>query len=65
MKKLNKLTFKKLNEVEFEKKYVLSKMSDLHALIDSLKYDNAMLVNKVKTLEDELLVLLVINLHLF
>jgi cell division protein FtsB len=54
MKKLKTLlTLKKLNEVEFEKEFVIAKMSELHAEIDSLKSKNIMLIDKIDTLETE------------
>lgn len=37
-----------------EKGSLSAKLVDLHALIDSLKTENCMLVDKVKSLKDEL-----------
>lgn len=47
MKKLNNLTLKKLNEVEFEKESLNAKLFDLNALIDFLRSQNCMLIDKV------------------
>lgn len=38
MKKLNKGTFKNLNEAELEKEKLLVKLDDSHALVDKLKF---------------------------
>jgi hypothetical protein len=47
MRNLNTLTFKKLNEVEFEKKSLIAKMFELHAEIDSLKSEILCLLIKL------------------
>lgn len=56
MKILNKLTIKKLNEVELENESFNAKLYDLHALLYSLETKYCMLMDKVKSLEGELLV---------
>lgn len=54
LKKLNKRTFKKLNEVELEKENLLAKLDDLHALFDKLKHENIVLNEQIKSLDNEL-----------
>lgn len=44
----------KLNDVEHENEPLVAKLSDSHALIDSVKYENCVLNEKVKWLENEL-----------
>lgn len=46
--------FKKLNEVEIVKKSLCVKLHDLNVVNDCLRNENSMLVNKVKSLEDNL-----------
>jgi hypothetical protein len=54
LKKFNKLTFNKLNEVEHENEYSIAKLSYLHALVDSLKFENCVLNQKIKSFENDL-----------
>jgi predicted nuclease with TOPRIM domain len=56
MKILNKLTLKKLNEVELENESFNAKLYDLHAILYALKTKYCMLMDKVKSLEGELVV---------
>lgn len=54
LKKLNKNTFKKINEVELEKENLLAKLDDSHAVVDKLKLEIAMLNEQNKSLENDL-----------
>jgi septal ring factor EnvC (AmiA/AmiB activator) len=45
---------KELKKVKQEKESSIIKLSESHALIDSLKYENAMLFNTIDTLENKL-----------
>jgi hypothetical protein len=54
MKILKKRTFKKLKEVENEKEYLIGKLSELHSMIDSFKFENCLLIEKAISLENEL-----------
>jgi hypothetical protein len=45
---------KELKKVKQEKKSLIVQLSESHALIDSLKYDNTMLFDIIDTLENKL-----------
>lgn len=47
-------SFKGIREVEDENESLLVKLSDSHALVDALKSENSMLIDFVKSLENEL-----------
>jgi len=42
--KINKISRKKLNDVEHEKESLVTKLSESHALVDPLKYEIIVLV---------------------
>lgn len=46
----------RLDEVVIEKESFYFKFHDLNVVNDSLRYENSVLVNKVKSLEDNLVV---------
>jgi hypothetical protein len=52
--KFYKISFKKLKDVEHEKKSFVTKLPESHTLVDSLKYENIVLVENIKSLENEL-----------
>jgi hypothetical protein len=52
--KLYKFSLKKLKDVKHEKESLVSKLSESHALVDSLKFENTVLVENNKLLENEL-----------
>jgi len=54
LSKFFKNSNKELKKVKQEKKYLIMKLSESHALIDSLKYENTMLFNTIDTLENKL-----------
>jgi peptidoglycan hydrolase CwlO-like protein len=45
---------KELKKVKQEKESLIIKLSESHALIDSLKFENTMLFNTIDTLENKL-----------
>ena len=54
LKKLNKVSLKKLNNFEHEKESLVAKLSELLVLVDSLKSENTMLINTIDALENKL-----------
>jgi len=52
--KINKISRKKLNDVEHEKESLIAKLSESHALVDSLKSEITVLVENNQSLENEL-----------
>jgi len=48
------ISLKKLKDVKHEKKTLVIKLHESHALVDSLKYKNTVLVENNKSLENEL-----------
>jgi hypothetical protein len=52
--KFYKISLKKLKDVKHEKKTLVIKLHESHALVDSLKYKNTVLVENNKSLENEL-----------
>jgi hypothetical protein len=54
LSKISKNSNKKLKKVEQEKESLIIKLSESHALIDSLKSKNTMLFNIIDTLENKL-----------
>jgi phosphoribosylpyrophosphate synthetase len=50
----SKVSHKKLKKVKQEKKSLIVQLSESHALIDSLKYENTMLFDIIDTLENKL-----------
>jgi hypothetical protein len=48
--------FMKLNEVEIEKESLCGELHDVNSIIDFLRYNNSLFVNKVKSLRDDLAV---------
>jgi hypothetical protein len=55
LQKMNVLSNKMLKEAGNENETLLVKFSDLHALVDALKSDNSMHLDKVKFLENEVI----------
>lgn len=51
MKRLNKLTFKKLNEVKHENESLIIKLYEFSVVIDSLKFENCVLIERDKTIK--------------
>lgn len=54
LKMLNKKTLHKLDEIKLENENLLVKLDDARVACDQLKYGNTMLVEKNKSLENEL-----------
>jgi len=54
LSKISKNSNKKLKKVKQEKESLIIKLSESHALIDSLKSKNTMLFNIIDTLENKL-----------
>jgi hypothetical protein len=54
LSKISKNFNKELKKVKQEKEYLIIKLSESHALIDSLKSENTMLFNTIDTLENKL-----------
>jgi hypothetical protein len=54
LSKNSKNSNKELKNVMQEKKSLIIKLSESHALIDSLKYENTLLFNTIDTLENKL-----------
>jgi hypothetical protein len=54
LSKNSKKSNKELKKVKQEKKSLIIKLSESHALIDSLKSENNMLFNTIDTLENKL-----------
>jgi hypothetical protein len=52
--KINKISRKKLNDVEHEKESLVTKLSESHAFVDPLKFENIVLVENNKSLDNEL-----------
>jgi hypothetical protein len=53
--KFDKIIFsKELKKVKQEKESLIIQLSESHALIDSLRYENTMLFNIIDTLENKL-----------
>jgi hypothetical protein len=52
--KFYKISLKKLKDVKHEKESLVTKLFESHALVDSLKYKNIVLVENNKSLENEL-----------
>jgi hypothetical protein len=55
LQKMNVLSDKMLKEARNENETLLVKFSDSHALVDALKFDDLMHLDKVKFLENELI----------
>jgi hypothetical protein len=49
-----KISLKKLKDVKHEKVYLVTKLSESHTLVESLKSKNIVLVENIKSLENEL-----------
>jgi seryl-tRNA synthetase len=54
LSKNSKNSNKELENVKQEKKSLIIKLSELHALINSLKSENTMMFNTIDTLENKL-----------
>jgi len=52
--KFYKISFQKLKDLEHEKESFVIKLFESHALIDSLKSENVVLVENIKSLGNEL-----------
>jgi hypothetical protein len=50
----SKISYKELKKVKQEKESLIMKLSESHALIDSLRSENTILVNIIDTLENRL-----------
>jgi hypothetical protein len=48
------IVLKKLNDIEHEKELLVVKLSYLHILVDSLRYENCVLNEKIKSIENNL-----------
>jgi hypothetical protein len=49
----SKISHKELKKVKQEKESLIMQLSESHALIDSLRYENTMLFNIIDTLENK------------
>jgi hypothetical protein len=54
LSKISKNSYEELKEVKLEKESLVIQLSKSHVLIDSLKFENTMLIETVKSLEDKL-----------
>jgi hypothetical protein len=54
LSKISKNSNKELKKVKQEKESLIIKLSDSHASIDTLKFENTMLFNTIDTLENKL-----------
>jgi len=56
MKLLNsyKISLKKLKDVKHEKESLVTKLSESYTLVESLKFENTVLIENIKSLENEL-----------
>jgi hypothetical protein len=50
----SKVSHKELNKVKHEKESLIVQLTELHAMIDSLRSENTMLFNIIDTLENKL-----------